>query len=1093
MGMKHKSFRFGEWRVDPATNTLSCGVLNRQLEPRAMDVLLYLCRHPHVVISAETLLDACWGDVSPSDNAIHKIITQLRRALDDSATEPRYIETIRKRGYRLLAELSYDDEVSQGSWLHASPFRGLEAFEEQHAAIFFGRKLSVDQLVQVVVAQAQAACAMVLVLGPSGAGKTSLVQAGLIPALKAGAAPAESGIAISAHVQLDCADMGQSGLLETLASVLLDAEIDGRLLFENTSAAALAQHMAQDLPSLIEHLQRQLPAIQLLLFIDRFEAVFRLPHVTDTERAVFINVLDQLARSGSMQLVLACRNDFYPHLASYPALMSLKLSGGHFDLTPPGSADIAQIVRHPAQVAQLRYTVDERGEGLDEVLCHAARSGADSLPLLQYCLQELYRQRSPEGELSHAAFHAMGGLEGAIGARAEQVISELGAPQIAALPHVLSQLVLVAEDEATVSSRRVPWSALRNDAEIKLVQALVDAHLFVSDLQGGAPAFGLAHEALLRRWPRVVAWIEEHRQTLQIRSRISAQANRWQESGRKRDMLLPSGTQTNQARELLNATSLSLTQQEQNFIQSSLQSERRSERMRMIIMVVITCLALLAGVLGLTARSAQSLAEQRRSAAEDLMSYMLGEFVDKLRPLGKLDLLDSVSNRALAYLSDKNNSNENETALMQRAKSLQVISEVKIARANPEDASTALLAGRDILLKILKDRPRDAALLKSAGENSFWLGQIHLDKQEWERSQYYFEQYREFSDRFVIAEPNNPDGWLEQSYAHNNLGTLALLSGDPARAVHEFALSVDIKTRVHQNSPHDKRLTADLADSFSWLATAQVQQGMLQQAELVFAREVAVLQKLHDENPQDLLWVQRLSSAWQHQAQVKQALGDANAAKQNLANARNLMEKIISLEPQNRIWQQNLYVVKTKIYDLRSRELNEKDAFADLNNLHDGFSELSKLEPKKLTLQMLTELIIQRRASMEFMTGRVTDAAATLRPALEHLLQIHQKTPADKALRITLLDALLLNAEINLAQKNAAAARLNCTKAQEILNPLIKNSADFAVLVPSIKVNICLGQIDQATSFIKQLEAMSYRDPAYMNYLSTHQLKKEIL
>jgi hypothetical protein len=144
--------------------------------------------------------------------------------------------------------------------------------------------------------------------------------------------------------------------------VLLDAEIDGRLLFENTSAAALAQHMAQDLPSLIEHLQRQLPAIQLLLFIDRFEAVFRLPHVTDTERAVFINVLDQLARSGNMQLVLACRNDFYPHLASYPALMNLKLSGGHFDLTPPGSADIRQIVRHPAQVAQLRYT-DERGEG----------------------------------------------------------------------------------------------------------------------------------------------------------------------------------------------------------------------------------------------------------------------------------------------------------------------------------------------------------------------------------------------------------------------------------------------------------------------------------------------------------------------------------------------------------------------------------------------------------------------------------------------------------------------------------------------------------------------------------------------------------
>jgi DNA-binding winged helix-turn-helix (wHTH) protein len=266
--MKHKSFRFGQWRVDPATNTLSCGVLNRQLEPRAMDVLLYLCRHPHVVISAETLLDACWGDVSPSDNAIHKIITQLRRALDDSATEPRYIETIRKRGYRLLAELSYDDEVSQGSWLHASPFRGLEAFEEQHAAIFFGRKLSVDQLVQVVVAQAQAACAMVLVLGPSGAGKTSLVQAGLIPALKAGAAPAESGIAISAHVQLDCADMGQSGCSKPGQRA---ARCRNRrpLLFENTSAALAQRHGAR--PAAADRaVAAPATTIQLLLFIDRF-------------------------------------------------------------------------------------------------------------------------------------------------------------------------------------------------------------------------------------------------------------------------------------------------------------------------------------------------------------------------------------------------------------------------------------------------------------------------------------------------------------------------------------------------------------------------------------------------------------------------------------------------------------------------------------------------------------------------------------------------------------------------------------------------------------------------------------------------------
>ena len=1054
-----------------------------------MDVLLHLCRNPHVVVSAESLLEACWGDVSPSDNAIHKIITQLRRALDDSATEPRYIETIRKRGYRLLAELSYDDDVSNGSWLHASPFRGLEAFEEQHAAIFFGRKISVDQLVQVVVAQVQDACAMVLVLGPSGAGKTSLVQAGLIPALKAGAAPAEAGLAINTHVQLDCADMGQAGLLETLASVLLDAEIDDRLLFENTSAVALAQRLAEDLPGVIEQLQKQMPTVQLLIFIDRFEAVFRLPHISEQERVVFINVLDQLARSGSVLLILACRNDFYPHLTAYPALMSMKLRGGHFDLTPPGSADIAQIIRHPAQVAQLRYTTDERGESLDELLINAAKSGPDTLPLLQYCLQELYRQRSADGELSHAAFHDMGGLEGSIGARAEQVISALGPAQIAALPHVLSQLVLVADDESTVTSRRVPWSALRNDAENKLVQALVDAHLFVSDLQAGTAAFGIAHEALLRRWPRVVAWIDEHRQALQVRSRISAQANRWQDSGRKRDMLLPSGTQTNQARHLLKTSDFSFTSQEQEFIQASLTGERRSERLRLGIMLAIVSLAVLAAGLGITARRSQIQAEAHRTEAEGLMGYMLGEFVDKLRPLGKLDLLDSVSNRALTYLSDPARANDNDTALAQRAKSLQVISEVRIARADPIGANTALSAGREILQRQLLTKPTDLALLKSAGENAFWLGQIHLDQKEWAKSQQYFEEYRDYADLQAKAAPDVMDGWVEQSYAHNNLGTVALRRGYIQKAAEEFALSVELKTRAYAKSPQDKQLAADLADSLSWQASAQMQLGQLAQAELLYGRELSLLQKLYVTYPAETRWVNRLWAAWSHQSELKQARGDLTASLESLLQASALLKASVERDPSNRISQRDLNIVELRIIETDVGAHNPAQKLTRLENLQQNVAELVRLEPKKLGLQTLAALIRIRKAEIYLRDRNNADAASSLQPAIDSLQNIRIAAPADlTAIRI-LSDALLLSAEISEAQNNATYRR-HCEAVQTVLRPLVAGSADFHVLVPWVKAHACLDQNEHAAPARKLLEAMSYRDPAYLHYLSTHSPKK---
>jgi DNA-binding winged helix-turn-helix (wHTH) protein len=1087
--VNHKSFRFGEWRVDPATNTLSCGVLSRQLEPRAMDVLLYLCHHPHVVVPADALLDACWGDVSPSDNAVHKIITQLRRALDDSATEPRYIETIRKRGYRLLAELSYDDDVSNGSWLHASPFRGLEAFEEQHAAIFFGRKLGVDQLVQVTLSQVQAACAMVLVLGPSGAGKTSLVQAGLIPALKAGAAPAESGLAIAAHVQLDCADMGQAGLLDTLASVLLDAEIDDRLLFENLSAAALAQRLAHDLPGVIELLQKNWTTIRLMLFIDRFEAVFRLPHIGEQERVVFINVLDQLARSGCVLLVLACRNDFYPHLTAHPALMSMKLRGGHFDLAPPGSADIAQIIRHPAQVAQLRYTVDERGESLDELLISAARSGPDTLPLLQYGLQELYRLRSPEGELSHAAFHAMGGLEGAIGARAEQVISALGPAQIAALPNVLSQLVLVAEDEATVTSRRVPWSALGNDAENKLVQALVNAHLFVSDLQGGAPAFGIAHEALLRRWPRVVAWIEEHRQALQVRSRVSANAKRWQDSGRRRDMLLPSGTQANQARELLNTAGFSFTQQERDFVQASMMGVRRGERLRLGIMVMMSALTILAGGLGLVAHSAQKDAEAHRTEVEGLMGYMLGEFVDKLRPLGKLDLLDSVSARALGYLSAPGRAGDGATALAQRAKSLQLISEVRIARADSAGANTALLAGRDILRRQLKLQPADVPLLKSAGENAFWLGQIHLDQKDWPKSQQYFEEYRDYADRQAAAAPADVDSWTEQSYAHNSLGSLALQRGDVRRAASEFALSAELKTRAYASAPTDKQLISDLADTLSWQAGAQINLGRLDLGVSLYDRELALLQSLHAKYPAESRWAKQLASAWSHQSEIKQARGDLDGGRDSLTRAHALLQSILEKDPSNRIWQRNLYYAELQMLTAESGTLKPPQVLARLDKLQQGFEELGKLDPTAINVQVMIAGVQQQKAAVHLREQKLAAAAADLQPAIDKLRKLHAEAPTDRAIRSVLVDALLLDAELH-ETSDVALAHRQCEAAQTVLRPLIKDSADFRLLAPWVKSHVCRNENDAVATVRQQLETMSYRDQAYLHYLSTHLKKK---
>ena len=91
------AFFFGDWQVEPAANTVRCGKQVYQLEPKAMDVLLLLCRHAGEVLSSDDIASKCWPGTDTGDNPLHKIITQLRKALGDNATNPVYIETIRKR------------------------------------------------------------------------------------------------------------------------------------------------------------------------------------------------------------------------------------------------------------------------------------------------------------------------------------------------------------------------------------------------------------------------------------------------------------------------------------------------------------------------------------------------------------------------------------------------------------------------------------------------------------------------------------------------------------------------------------------------------------------------------------------------------------------------------------------------------------------------------------------------------------------------------------------------------------------------------------------------------------------------------------
>jgi eukaryotic-like serine/threonine-protein kinase len=514
--VKIEHFQFGDWQVNARSCTIRQGgeAAETPIEPRAMDVLSALCLDAGTILSAEDLLQRCWDGLAVGENQVHKAIAQLRRALRDSATEPRYIENIRKRGYRAVAPVSFPPQHVMGqpaeSWSRVSPYVGLNPFDAAHEAVFFGRDAAISRLRRTVIAQSHEGRGLTLVLGPSGSGKTSLVQAGLLPALMRDAGP----FRVVGATTLDLGDIGAVKLATALGGALLDLDRDGEPLFAGQSAESIGATLTGEESPPARALWSGHcadPGARFVLFVDRLEALFS--GTGPVPRRQFLTALDRLALDGRVIVVVACRNDFYPELAQEPVLMEAKAAGGHFDLAPPNRMEIAQMIRLSAKAAGLSFGTDpDSHTPLDDLLCDGAATSPDALPLLQYTLEQLYLRRSPGRELTMSAYRALGGIGGVIGRRAELLLSGLAGPAQAALPRVFSLIVAAGAADGSVRSLRAPWSALTTDDENLLVRSLVEERLFVSHVHDRQPVFGVAHEALLRQWPRAVAWVAEHRQ-----------------------------------------------------------------------------------------------------------------------------------------------------------------------------------------------------------------------------------------------------------------------------------------------------------------------------------------------------------------------------------------------------------------------------------------------------------------------------------------------------------------------------------------------------------------------------------------------------
>ncbi len=412
------------------------------------------------------------------------------------------------------------------------------------------------------------------VVGPSGSGKSSVVRAGLLPALRHGAVPGSQRWSIVDIIP-------GTHPLEELEAALLRVAVN--------PPPSLLEQLQADERGLLRAVNRVLPSdagVDLVLLIDQFEEVFTLIHDEPARAHLLASLVAALTcPRPRLRVIVTLRADFYDRPLRYLPLGELMRSRTEVVL-PLAPDELERSIVGPAERAGLQFE-----PGLVAAIMHDVDGQPGALPLLQYALTELV-DRQDDHRLTLAAYAASGGVVGAVGRRAEELYRALDEQGQAIVRQLCLRLVTLS-DSAEDTRRRAHISDLAARAsDAQVLQAVLTAFgryrllTFDRDPFSGEATVEIAHEALIRAWERLHGWLQESRVDRQAQRRLAMAAAEWDGAGRD-PSFLASGARLAQFELLATETDLALNLRESTYIAASIAERDRlvdEERARQAIL-----------------------------------------------------------------------------------------------------------------------------------------------------------------------------------------------------------------------------------------------------------------------------------------------------------------------------------------------------------------------------------------------------------------------------------------------------------------------------------------------------------------------------
>jgi hypothetical protein len=409
------------------------------------------------------------------------------------------------------------------------PYRGLAAFGEADRDFFFGR----ERLLNDMVERLRDGDRLLAIVGSSGSGKSSVVLAGLLPRLKAGALPGSEGWRYATIVpgSQPLVSLARAPQSVAPATPELDLAQAARLLFAADGFRRDPNYLAATLD--------ETAAAPLVLVVDQFEELFTL--CTDADaRAAFVGQLLGLTNDAGHphRVILTMRADFVDNVAKLPDLFPL-FRDGRVDVEALDINELRAAIEGPAARVGLKFE-----EGIVDDLISTILGERAGLPLLQFTLLRLWEKRQ-RNRVTREVYREVGNPREALERAAEDFWRKLIPEEQETAKRILLRMARPGEGREVTSNRirrdEVFRAGEARDRVIHVLDRLIHEARLVKLTEGETAAdaqIEVAHEALVRNWPRLVGWLDEEREALRRRLRLTAAAEQWERLGKNPDALL---------------------------------------------------------------------------------------------------------------------------------------------------------------------------------------------------------------------------------------------------------------------------------------------------------------------------------------------------------------------------------------------------------------------------------------------------------------------------------------------------------------------------------------------------------------------------